>query len=153
MNNPASSNAAPGLPLHRLHAWLAPHLPELAALPPEALQAERLPAGQSNPTWLLRAGDRRWVLRAKPGPAARLLPSAHAIEREFRIQHALQDSGVPVARMHALCEDESVIGRAFYIMEYVEGRVLWDQTLPGMTPAERGAIYDEMNRVDRKSVV
>ena len=59
----------------------------------------------------------------------------------------LASTSVPVARMHALCEDESVIGRAFYIMEYVEGRVLWDQTLPGMTPAERGAIYDEMNRV------
>jgi len=86
-------------------------------------------------------------MRAKPGPVAKLLPSAHAIEREFAVMRGLAGTDVPVARMHALCEDESVIGRAFYIMEYVEGRVLWDQTLPGMTPAERGAIYDEMNRV------
>ena len=123
------TKTAPSLPLDRLHAWLAPQLPALAALPPEALQAERLPAGQSNPTWLLRAGDQRWVLRAKPGPAAQLLPSAHAIEREFRIQRALQVSGVPVAHMHALCEDESVIGAAFYVMEHVPGRILRDAKL------------------------
>ncbi|MEY2685896.1 MAG: hypothetical protein RL375_94, partial [Pseudomonadota bacterium] len=87
------------------------------------------------------------VMRAKPGPVARLLPSAHAIEREFRVMAALTGSDVPVARMLLLCDDEAVIGRAFYVMEYVEGRVLWDQTLPGMTQAERAAIYDEMNRV------
>ena len=76
-------------------------------------------------------------MRAKPGPAAKLLPSAHAIEREYRVMHALAGTDVPVAQMLALCEDESVIGRAFYVMEFVEGRVLWDQSLPGMTPAER----------------
>jgi aminoglycoside phosphotransferase (APT) family kinase protein len=86
-------------------------------------------------------------MRAKPGPAAKLLPSAHAVEREYRVMRALADTGVPVAQMLALCEDESVIGRAFYVMEFVEGRVLWDQSLPGMTPTERAAIYDEMNRV------
>ena len=86
-------------------------------------------------------------MRSKPGPREKLLPSAHAIEREFRVMDALALSGVPVARMHVLCEDESVIGRAFYVMEFVEGRVLWDQSLPGMTPNERGAVYDEMNRV------
>ena len=111
------------------------------------LTVEQFKGGQSNPTFRLTAGDRRYVMRSKPGPAARLLPSAHAIEREYRVQAALGQTGFPVARMHTLCEDESVIGRAFYIMECVEGRVLWDQTLPGMTPAERRAIYAEMNRV------
>jgi aminoglycoside phosphotransferase (APT) family kinase protein len=86
-------------------------------------------------------------MRTKPGPAAKLLPSAHAIEREFRVMRALADTAVPVARMHLLCEDEAVIGRAFYVMQFVDGRVLWEQSLPGFTPGERGAIYDEMNRV------
>jgi aminoglycoside phosphotransferase (APT) family kinase protein len=86
-------------------------------------------------------------MRTKPGPAAKLLPSAHAIEREYRVMAALAGTDVPVAAMHLLCEDESVIGRAFYVMDFVEGRVLWDQALPALTPAERGAVYDEMNRV------
>jgi aminoglycoside phosphotransferase (APT) family kinase protein len=86
-------------------------------------------------------------MRSKPGPVAKLLPSAHAVEREYRVMDALAGTDVPVARMLLLCEDESVIGRAFYVMEYVEGRVLWDQGLPGATPDQRGAIYDEMNRV------
>ena len=76
-------------------------------------------------------------MRSKPGPAAKLLPSAHAIEREYRVMNALALTGVPVAQMHALCEDESVIGRAFYVMEFVSGRVLWDQSLPGMTNQQR----------------
>ena len=86
-------------------------------------------------------------MRAKPGPVVKLLPSAHAVEREFAVMHALQGTGVPVAKMHCLCEDESVIGRAFYVMEFVQGRVLWDQSLPGMSQSERLAIYAEMNRV------
>ncbi len=86
-------------------------------------------------------------MRAKPGPAAKLLPSAHAIEREYRVMAALADTGVPVARMFALCEDEAVIGRAFYVMEFVDGRVLWEQSLPGLSPDARRAIYAEMNRV------
>ncbi len=85
-------------------------------------------------------------MRSKPGPASKLLPSAHAVEREFRVMHALAGTAVPVPRMHLLCEDEAVIGRAFYVMEFMDGRVLWDQSLPGMSKAERGAIY-EMNRV------
>ena len=111
------------------------------------LLAEQFRGGQSNPTYLLRAGDARYVLRAKPGPAAKLLPSAHAVEREFRVITALGRAGMPVPRTYCLCEDESIVGRSFYVMEYVEGRVLWDQSLPGMTSPERGAIYDEMNRV------
>lgn len=146
MAAPAPSTAQ-ALPLAALHAWLAPRMPALSALPAGTLRAERLPAGQSNPTWLLRAGEAAWVLRAKPGPAAGLLPSAHAIEREFRIQQALQGSGVPVARMHVLCEDESVIGAAFYVMDHVPGRILRDATLPGMAPTERGAIHAEALRV------
>jgi aminoglycoside phosphotransferase (APT) family kinase protein len=86
-------------------------------------------------------------MRAKPGPVAKLLPSAHAIEREFAVMKGLAGTSVPVAKMHVLCEDEAIIGRAFYVMEFVAGRVLWDQSLPGMTNRQRGEIYDEMNRV------
>ena len=111
------------------------------------LSVEQFKGGQSNPTFKLGTPGATYVMRCKPGPVAKLLPSAHAIEREFRVMSALRGSGVPVPTMHLLCEDESVIGRAFYVMEFVQGRVLWDQTLPGMSPAERGAIYDEMNRV------
>jgi aminoglycoside phosphotransferase (APT) family kinase protein len=111
------------------------------------LSVEQFRGGQSNPTYRLLAGGRHYVLRAKPGPAAKLLPSAHAVEREFRVISALGKAGVPVPKTYCLCEDESVIGRAFYVMECVEGRVLWDSSLPGLGPAERAAIYDEMNRV------
>ncbi|MGB8434865.1 MAG: phosphotransferase [Burkholderiales bacterium] len=112
-----------------------------------AVAVEQFRGGQSNPTYLVSTADRRYVMRSKPAPAARLLPSAHAIEREFRVISALGRAGIPVPATYCLCEDESVIGRAFYIMEYVDGRVLWDQSLPGMTPDERGAHYAEMNRV------
>ena len=127
----------------RLLRWLAGRLDGLE----HSLDVEQFKGGQSNPTYLLTTPGARYVMRTKPGPVARLLPSAHAIEREFRVMRALQDTGVPVPRMHLLCDDESVIGRAFYLMEWVEGRVLWDQSLPGMAPAERGAVYDELNRV------
>jgi aminoglycoside phosphotransferase (APT) family kinase protein len=108
---------------------------------------EQFKGGQSNPTFKLVTPTRNYVMRSKPGPAAKLLPSAHAVEREYRVLSALADTDVPVARVYGLCEDESVLGRAFYIMDCVDGRVLWDQSLPGMSKAERGAIYDEMNRV------
>ena len=126
-----------------LQRWLSARLPGFAG----PLTVEQFKGGQSNPTYKLVTPGAAYVMRSKPGPAARLLASAHAIEREFRVMSALAATAVPVARMHLLCEDEAVIGRAFYIMECVQGRVLWDQSLPGMTPAERGAIYDEMNRV------
>jgi aminoglycoside phosphotransferase (APT) family kinase protein len=107
---------------------------------------EQFKGGQSNPTYLLIAADaRRFVLRRKP--PGKLLPSAHAVDREYRVISALHGVGFPVARPHALCEDDAVIGTAFYVMDYVEGRVLWDQSLPGMTKAERFAIWDELNRV------
>jgi aminoglycoside phosphotransferase (APT) family kinase protein len=111
------------------------------------LTVEQFKGGQSNPTYKLITPARSYVMRTKPGPAAKLLPSAHAIEREFRVMRALAGSDVPVARMELLCEDESVIGRAFYVMEFMDGRVLWDQALPGLGNAERAAVYGEMNRV------
>lgn len=126
-----------------LQSWLHQHLPGFAG----PLTVEMFKGGQSNPTYKLLTPGKAYVMRAKPGPVAKLLPSAHAIEREFRVMSALRQTDVPVAKMHVLCEDESVIGRAFYVMECVEGRVMWDQSLPEMTREQRGAIYDEMNRV------
>lgn len=111
------------------------------------LSVEMFKGGQSNPTYKLITPAQSYVMRAKPGPVAKLLPSAHAIEREFKVMRGLYGTDVPVAKMYCLCEDESVIGRAFYVMEFVEGRVLWDQALPGMEKAERRAIYNEVNRV------
>ena len=105
------------------------------------LRVEQFKGGQSNPTYLVTGKNGRLVLRAKPGPAAKLLPSAHAVEREFRVITALGKGGFPVPRTHFLCEDEGVTGRAFYVMDYVEGRVLWDPALPGMTQQERAAIW------------
>ncbi len=126
-----------------LERHLDAHLPGFAG----PLSVEQFKGGQSNPTYKLVTPGKAYVMRSKPGPAAKLLASAHAIDREFRVMRALGATEVPVAQMHLLCEDEAVIGRAFYVMEFVDGRVLWDQSLPGMTHAERAAIYDEMNRV------
>jgi aminoglycoside phosphotransferase (APT) family kinase protein len=101
--------------------------------------------GQSNPTFRLDAGGRSYVLRRKP--PGKLLPSAHAVDREFRVMRALAGTAVPVARCHCLCTDESVLGSMFYVMDFVPGRVLWDPLLPGMTPQDRAAVFDEANRV------
>jgi aminoglycoside phosphotransferase (APT) family kinase protein len=126
-----------------LQAWLDAHVQGFAG----PLTVEQFKGGQSNPTFKLITPRATVVMRAKPGPAAKLLPSAHAIEREYRVMAALRAHGVPVPEMLALCEDESVIGRSFYVMSFVEGRVLWNQALPEATNTERSAIYDEMNRV------
>jgi len=126
-----------------LTAYLDQHLPGFKG----PLTAEIFKGGQSNPTYKLITPAASYVMRAKPGPVAKLLPSAHAVEREFKVMQGLQGTDVPVPKMYCLCEDESVIGRAFYVMEFVEGRVLWDQSLPGMSNAQRGEIYNEMNRV------
>jgi aminoglycoside phosphotransferase (APT) family kinase protein len=126
-----------------LRAWLDHNLEGFKG----PLTVEMFKGGQSNPTYKLITPSKSYVMRAKPGPVAKLLPSAHAIEREFAVMRGLHGTDVPVAQMHCLCEDESIIGRAFYIMEFVAGRVLWDQALPGMTPVQRGEIYNEMNRV------
>src|SRR5688572_26774679 len=107
----------------RLAAWLERALPGFEG--PMALEQFR--GGQSNPTYLLTAGGRRYVLRKKP--PGTLLPSAHAVEREYRVMHALRASGIPVPDARALCTDADVIGTAFFVMDYVEGRIFWDHSL------------------------
>jgi aminoglycoside phosphotransferase (APT) family kinase protein len=125
-----------------LGRWLRDHLPGFAGL----VRIEQFRGGQSNPTFLLTGADgERYVLRKKP--AGTLLPSAHAVDREFRVIRALYGSDVPVARPLCLCTDERILGTMFYVMGYASGRNLWDPTLPGMTPVERAALYEEMNRV------
>ena len=110
---------------------------------------EQFKGGQSNPTYRLTdSSGKRYVLRRKP--PGKLLPSAHAVEREYRVIKALSEADFPVARPSLLCEDDSVIGTAFYVMDFVDGRVLWDQGLPGMSKPERFAIWDELNRVIAK---
>jgi len=136
-------NETYGIDTAALAAWLSAHLPGFEG----PISLERFKGGQSNPTYKLITPHKSYVMRTKPGPVAKLLPSAHAIEREFKVMHGLHSTDVPVPQMHVLCEDESIIGRAFYVMEFMQGRVLWDQTLPGMSNAERAGIYDEMNRV------
>ena len=126
-----------------LTAYLRERLPGFAG----PIAVEQFKGGQSNPTFKLVTPSGAWVMRSKPGPVAKLLRSAHAIEREFRVMSALKQHGIPVATMFLLCDDESLIGRAFYVMEFVAGRVLWDQSLPSLSNAERAAVYDEMNRV------
>jgi aminoglycoside phosphotransferase (APT) family kinase protein len=109
------------------------------------LSAERFAGGQSNPTYRLHARSGDYVLRRKPpGP---LLPSAHAVDREYRVMRALAKTAVPVPQVYALCEDDSVTGSAFYVMEHLDGRILWDQRLPGIAPDERGAMFQSMNKV------
>ena len=138
-----TSNGAPrALDLQALSSWLRAHIPGFRG----TAALERFKGGQSNPTYLLTDGaGTRYVLRKKPDGA--LLPSAHAIDREYRVIAALGGSDVPVARALGYCADASVIGTPFYVMAFVEGRVLWDPALPGCAPAERSAIYDDMNRV------
>ena len=109
------------------------------------LSFEKTPTGQSNPTFILTAGSGRYVLRRKP--PGELLKSAHAVDREFRVQKALAESDVPTARMIHLCEDESLIGSIFYVMECIDGEVHFDPRLPDKTPEWRAAMFDDMNRV------
>src|SRR6476659_795846 len=135
-------NNAEDLPLDRLEAWLGDHVEGFRG----PVTAERFAGGQSTPSYRLDAASGAYVLRRKPpGP---LLPSAHAVDREFRVLRALAETPVPVPRVHALCEDDAVIGSAFYVMEYLDGRIFWDQRLPEIdSPAERGAMFDSMNAV------
>ena len=124
-----------------LSDWLREHLEGFGG----PLKVEAFKGGQSNPSYKLSTPAANYVLRTKPAPKAQLLPSAHAIEREFKVMQGLFGTSVPVPRMYALCEDESIIGRAFYVMEFVEGRVFWDPSLPGCSRHDRAAIYDAMN--------
>lgn len=109
------------------------------------VEAVKFQTGQSNPTFLLKTPKRTYVLRRKP-PGV-LLKSAHAVDREYRIQKALADTAVPVPKVYHLCESDDVIGSAFYVMEHVQGRNFSEPTMPGLTSAQRGAVIDDMNRV------
>ena len=124
---------------HRLAGYLSERLPELRG----AMAVERIGGGQSNPTYWLRFGREKVVLRKQP--SGELLPSAHAVDREHRVQAALAGSDVPVPRMLHVCLDRDVIGTLFYVMEGLDGRVTQDSSLPGVAPDERGAMYDSMN--------
>lgn len=134
-------SAATSLPL----GPLADYLRAQGLAGGEAIEAQPLSGGQSNPTFRIAAGDRSYVLRKKP--AGVLTASAHAIDREYRVMRALQDSDVPVPRMLAYCDDEAIVGTPFYLMEFLQGRVFMDPALPGLEPAERAALYHEMGRV------
>src|SRR5712692_8621333 len=123
----------------RLEAFLASRLPTFAG----PLSVRQFKGGQSNPTYLVQTPARRYVLRRKP--PGKLLPSAHAVDREFRIISALHARGFPVAAPVAYCDDAEIVGTAFYVMSYVEGRVFWEPEMPGSTAAERSAVYDAMN--------
>lgn len=125
--------------LAALEAWLKPRLPGFEG----PVAARQFKGGQSNPTYLLATPARAYVLRRKP--PGRLLASAHAVDREYRVLRALHARGFPVAEPLASCADETVIGTAFYVMAHVEGRVIWDPAMPGASPAERAALYDAMN--------
>jgi acyl-CoA dehydrogenase len=107
------------------------------------IQLSQLTGGQSNPTFKISCGNERFVLRKKP--AGVLLPSAHAVDREHRVMKALANTDVPVPKMLAYCEDENIVGTAFFIMEYLDGRVFVDQTLPQLPASVRHVIYEQMN--------
>jgi aminoglycoside phosphotransferase (APT) family kinase protein len=125
--------------LAALEAYMAEHVEGFV----EPLEAAQFKGGQSNPTYRLASPSGAYVLRRKP--PGRLLPSAHAVDREFRVISALHPLGFPVARPHVLCEDDSVIGTAFYIMDFVPGRVIWEPHVPGVAGDERAAIFEALN--------
>lgn len=136
-----------------LECWLATNVRDFCG-PLEILQFR---GGQSNPTYKLLTPERSYVLRKKPG--GKLLPSAHAVDREFRVISALHSTGFPVARPYGLCTDDGVIGTAFYVMEMVEGRIIWDDLVPGVTVEHRRAIYEHkiatlarLHRLDHEAI-
>ncbi|MDR3506595.1 MAG: phosphotransferase family protein, partial [Caulobacteraceae bacterium] len=119
----------------KLLAWLQANVEGFEG----PLEVRQFKGGQSNPTYQLVTPNKKYVMRRKP--PGKLLPSAHAVDREFKVISALYPTGFPVARPYGLCTDDSVIGTMFYVMDMVEGRILWDQTLPTYAPAERHAIF------------
>ncbi len=142
----SSTDTVPVREAHRIDAaalerYLVEHVRGFSG----PLDLRQFQGGQSNPTYHVRAGSGEYVLRRKP--PGKLLPSAHAVDREYRVITALQDSGVPVPRTYVLCEDAAVIGTPFYVMDCVHGRVFADPLLPGITPAERRTLYDEFTTV------
>ena len=124
-----------------VHAYLSENLDGFEG----PMEVTKFQGGQSNPTFMLKTPSHSYVLRRKP-PGV-LLKSAHAVDREFRVQKALQGSDVPVSKMHLLCEDDSVIGSMFYIMDHVQGRNFNEPAMPYLSNADRGAVITEMNRV------
>jgi aminoglycoside phosphotransferase (APT) family kinase protein len=125
--------------LGRLSDWMARKVPGFRG----PVRLSRFAGGQSNPTYRIDAPSGSYVLRQKP--LGTLLPSAHAVDREFRVMQALQGTGVPVPNVHALCRDDDVMGSMFYVMDLVPGRVLFDPLLPGFSPTERAAVFDSLN--------
>src|SRR5215831_11206981 len=140
------SNVGDVRPAHRfdegrLATWLAANLEGLRG----PIAVRQFHGGASNPTFLVESGDQLLVLRKKP--PGQLLQSAHQVDREYRVMKALGTVDFPVPKMRALCMDESVIGTAFYVMDYMAGRIFRDARLPDLSPADRAAVYDEVNGV------
>jgi aminoglycoside phosphotransferase (APT) family kinase protein len=139
---PAAASKGPELDTFTLAAWLEKRIEGFVG----PVAAQRFKGGQSNPTFLLTdARGQRYVLRKQPHGA--LLPSAHALDREYRVMKALERTEVPVARMLAYCDDLTVIGTTFYVMEFVDGRIFWDPSLPELDETHRAGVYQDMNRV------
>src|SRR5262245_22145611 len=146
--DPAPAGAAvlvPVLPNNRfdeaaLTRYLEAHVPGFRG----DCRVQQFQGGFSNPTFHLQTADRAFVLRKKP--PGQLLPSAHAVDREYRVMKALQDTDVPVPRMLTLCEDDSVLGTAFFVMAFVDGTVFWDPSLPELDTAQRAEVYDQQNQ-------
>ncbi|WP_293680946.1 phosphotransferase family protein [uncultured Phenylobacterium sp.] len=139
----SDAGAGPGFDVARLETYLATAVEGFG----RDLRVQQIHGGSSNPTYVMttedRSGELRFILRKKP-PGV-LLQSAHQVEREHRVMAALADTGVPVPTVRHLCEDPGVIGATFYVMDFIDGRVFRDATLPGLTPGERAEIYDQLN--------
>lgn len=125
----------------KLSEYLEDHIPEFQG----PVQSTKFKTGQSNPTFLIETTDRKFVLRKKP--PGKLLPSAHAVDREYKVLKALGETNVPVPKVFHLCEDDAIVGTMFYIMEYVEGRIFWDPTIPEVDNKTRGQIYEATSEV------
>src|SRR6185437_16876313 len=143
MADPLPANLGDVRPNHRfdeasLARWLAANVEGCEG----PIEVRQFHGGASNPTFMVFAGGQRLVLRKKP--PGQLLQSAHQVDREYRVMKALGTVGFPVPNMRALCLDEGVIGTTFYVMDYLEGRIFRDARLPGLEPAERTQIYDEV---------
>lgn len=130
-----------GSKVSKLSEYLAASLPDFS----EPFSVKEFSDGQSNPTYLLTAGKRKYVLRSKP--PGQLLKSAHAVDREFRVMSALKNTNVPVPKTYVLCEDQEIIGSVFFVMEYKDGRIFWDPALPDMDRKLRSVYFNEMNTV------
>jgi aminoglycoside phosphotransferase (APT) family kinase protein len=142
MNIPANSlENNSDLPVDRLTVWLNENVAGFRG----PLQLKRFAGGQSNPTYKIEAASGDYVLRRKP--IGNVLPTAHAVDREFRVLSAVGQAGVPVPRVHAICTDFAILGSLFYVMDFVPGRTFWDPRVPELSPEDRSRLFDSMNRV------